>query len=64
MNAKSNSATPKPYQRTVLPSLSGMMGIARAATKGRKIMADNQGISMAFITVDNMFLVLLLFTLY
>jgi hypothetical protein len=41
-----------------------MMGIARAATKGRKIMADNQGISMAFITVDNMFLVLLLFTLY
>jgi hypothetical protein len=41
-----------------------MRGIARAATRGRKMMADNQGNSRAFITADNIFLVLLLFILY
>jgi hypothetical protein len=41
-----------------------MKGIARDATKGKKIMADSQGICIGFITVDNQFLVFLLITLY
>jgi hypothetical protein len=55
IRAKSAIATPKPYQRTVLPSLSGMKGMARAATKGRRIIVDNQGTSIAFITADDQF---------
>jgi hypothetical protein len=43
MRAKSIKPTIREYHLTVLPSLSGMMGIKRAATMGKRIMVVNQG---------------------